>query len=246
MDSGKFDPNAIVAEYKGRYHQFRELATQVGERCKKTTSSEGILATVSWRAKSLDSFSAKVRQKKFKMRILEGVSWWEAIQDLAAVRICTYRDSDRSRVVEILSKTMAVDNGSIVVLDETRARETGRRRWYSGTHLQVRLPTSLLEEDDKALAELTCEVQICSLLSHAWNEVEHDIGYKAPYGLSDELDLLLCQLGECKSQGDELVERILTESETDILMSKRISQFSNLTISRRHSKNILQVGMLRI
>jgi hypothetical protein len=60
------------------------------------------------------------------------------------------------------------------------------------------------------LKGLTCEVQICSLLAHVFNEIEHDIRYKKLSGdISRKENKLLDALGQLTASGDVLVETIM-------------------------------------
>lgn len=55
-----------------------------------------------------------------------------------------------------------------------------------------------------------CEIQVCSLLSHVYNEIEHDLQYKPRTGnLSKDEKLLIDQLGLITKSGDITIQRLL-------------------------------------
>lgn len=61
----------------------------------------------------------------------------------------------------------------------------------------------------------SCEIQICSLLAHVWNEIEHDLGYKP---LSGELSAgerrALEALGNLTRAGDSTIVNLLEATDT--------------------------------
>ena len=64
------------------------------------------------------------------------------------------------------------------------------------------------------LKDVTCEIQVCSLLAHVYNEIEHDIRYKKLTGeISDKEDDLLDALGKLTASGDVLIETVIETQE---------------------------------
>jgi hypothetical protein len=56
----------------------------------------------------------------------------------------------------------------------------------------------------------SCEVQVCSMMAHVWNEIEHDIGYKPDGGGPDPAERgLLEALGHLSRSGDAMITRLL-------------------------------------
>lgn len=53
-----------------------------------------------------------------------------------------------------------------------------KSRFYRGVHCQVCLPEEELVGDFDNLPGTSCEIQICSMMAHVWNEIEHDVAYK--------------------------------------------------------------------
>jgi hypothetical protein len=82
--------------------------------------------------------------------------------------------------------------------------------FYRATHCQVKLPPDDLTGRNENLADATCEVQVCSLLAHVWNELEHDLAYKPMTGdLSDEERESLINLGHLVRLGDGVIRTLL-------------------------------------
>ncbi|MFC6703872.1 GTP pyrophosphokinase [Flexivirga alba] len=127
--------------------------------------------SVDGRAKTVASFAEKA------MREQNGVPLYpdpmSEIGDTIGVRVITYVRRDVDAVVQLLAaETEVLD-------DRDLGQETASegRFGYSSRHLQIRL----VPEDRAELPELGdrhVQVQIRTVLQHAWAEFEHDIRYK--------------------------------------------------------------------
>ena len=127
--------------------------------------------SVDGRAKTVASFAEKA------MREQNGVPLYpdpmSEIGDTIGVRVITYVRRDVDAVVQLLAaETEVLD-------DRDLCQETASegRFGYSSRHLQIRL----VPEDRAELPELGdrhVQVQIRTVLQHAWAEFEHDIRYK--------------------------------------------------------------------
>jgi ppGpp synthetase/RelA/SpoT-type nucleotidyltranferase len=212
MQPGSITQNAIVENYRNEYDRFRKLCVEVETRVRARLAQTNIQSTISARAKSVSSLERKLEKPKFADRITPGSDYRAALPDLAAVRVSTYRQSDRGRVVDILQELFRVQEGSLEILDGSRRGRTDISRWYSATHLQVGLHDTETRSPDMAnLRDIWCEVQVCSLVSHVWNEVEHDVNYKSFLPCSAAGQELLDELGAWREAGDKLIDSILDE-----------------------------------
>lgn len=54
-----------------------------------------------------------------------------------------------------------------------------------------------------------CEIQVCSILAHCWNEIEHDLVYKPKQGeIPQEEKELLKVLGTLSTVGDTVIQQL--------------------------------------
>ncbi len=125
------------------------------------------------RAKSVTSFAAKAA------RTIDGVPAFTdpltQITDQIGLRVITYVHSDVAAVADLL------DDQVVVIDDRDMGRETASegRFGYASRHLHVGLDAA--RESQPAYALLRgrrAQVQIRTVLQHAWAEFEHDIRYK--------------------------------------------------------------------
>ncbi|MEO5708244.1 MAG: DUF429 domain-containing protein [Nocardioidaceae bacterium] len=119
--------------------------------------------SVSGRAKSVASFAAKAD------RLVEDRPVYDdpltEITDQVGIRVITYIHSDVSAVADLMGDQLTVLD------DRDMGQETARegRFGYASRHLLVSQPT---------LGEQPAQIQVRTVLQHAWAEFEHAIRYK--------------------------------------------------------------------
>ncbi len=132
----------------------------------------GLLCRVFSRAKSASSLNKKIEREPGKYS-LDG----KKIQDVFGVRVALYFPDDQPVAVQLLQKlfnydaaSSAIDNPSGSVFSATRC------------NLIFELPEKLVEQstvfDYFDCLDKTFEVQVRTILSEGWHEVEHDLRYK--------------------------------------------------------------------
>src|SRR5690606_9552985 len=88
---------------------------------------------------------------------------------------------------------------------------------YWATHYRLKLRESSLQEGQKRYAAARVEVQVASVLMHAWSEVEHDLVYKPLQGtLSDEEYAILDELNGLVLAGEIALERLQKAGEARV------------------------------
>lgn len=196
-----------VRRYRREYDCYEKLCRCVAAKCERDIIRANTLrAAVSARAKSPVKLRGKL-QKKYKAEVdLNTVEdALGRITDLAGVRISTYLEVDRDRVVEEIKKLFDGPNSGEVHVD----KKDQAGHFYRATHCQVTLKQDDLVEPFENLEGLTCEIQVCSLLAHVWNELEHDLVYKPTSGeISDRETDSLKVLGNLTLSGDVVIKQL--------------------------------------
>jgi|GEM_PF-6820625 len=215
------DAQVVANGYLQTIEHYRVLATLVGEEIKRALDEAGILATVAWRAKTVESVRGKVN-RGFGARIESGLTLSEAMGDLAAVRICVYRSSDMQGALNLVQDRFQMVPGSVVDKTSERERlpEDQPKHWYRAVHAQVCLSETELRRSGRHFEGSQCEIQICSLFAHVWNEVDHDVRYKPRIAPSERMVRLLVDLGRLTQEGDDLINEVLAEFATHSASSK--------------------------
>lgn len=99
---------------------------------------------------------------------------WQDIHDLIGVRVTTYHSTEIPRIIEALTEVFEVRRS----VDKTAQTRVSGSFGYGSHHLILRVPPAQVTPVLQAYAEQEFEVQIRTVLQHAWAEFEHDIRYK--------------------------------------------------------------------
>ncbi|GAA2054290.1 GTP pyrophosphokinase [Williamsia deligens] len=154
---------SAIDQYLREFGRFQDVTTRM-ERAVTARLTESFIAVhaVQSRTKEPDSAAGK-----FARLDESGAPMFtdplHEVTDLVGVRVITYLTSDIARVEEALMSAFEVRQR----VDRTSATQSAGTFGYAGTHL-------ILRADD----DLHFEVQIRTVLQHAWAEIEHGIRYK--------------------------------------------------------------------
>lgn len=204
---------AAVARYERERDRYIKLADRVADLCRSAVVEQNaIRAQVTSRTKTVRSFEGKLRRfasrRDKKFSTIDDI--FAVIGDFAGVRIATYRPEDEPRVTELLKKRFCGPDGGPVDVDPKDKLNPAAGQFYRATHCQVHLPDNELIGNYGNLRGASCEVQVCSMMAHVWNEIEHDIGYKPEGDGPSDAELgLLETLGHLSRAGDAAITRLL-------------------------------------
>jgi putative GTP pyrophosphokinase len=113
-------------------------------------------------------------RKKLREKYLDSTKNYERlddITDLAGLRVITYYEDDVDRVAEAIKREFDIDSANSLDKRDTEPDRFGYNALnYVCKHLEKR--TSDVEY--KKFAGVRCEIQITSILRHAWAEIEHE------------------------------------------------------------------------
>lgn len=202
-----------VARYDRERDRYIKLASRVADLCRGAVVEDNALrAQVTSRTKTVKSFEGKLR--RFSRRVDKNFSTvddvFAQIGDFAGVRIATYRPEDEAHVSEAVAMLFCGAEGGAIEVDLKDKLKPAAGQFYRATHCQVHLPENDLVGNYENLRGASCEIQICSMMAHVWNEIEHDIGYKPEgEGPSDAERGLLEALGHLTRAGDAAITRLL-------------------------------------
>jgi ppGpp synthetase/RelA/SpoT-type nucleotidyltranferase len=206
-----------VERYGRERDRYLKLAARVADLAStEIVEKNAIRAQVTSRTKTIRSFEGKLNRfaKSGKKSFASINEVFDGISDFAGVRIATYRPEDQEMVREEICRVFRDPSGGEVVPDPKDALDFKVAKFYRATHFQVCLPDEELVGDYENLRGTSCEIQVCSMMAHVWNEIEHDIAYK-PEGSGPETveKGLLTSLGHLTCSGDAIITRLLEATE---------------------------------
>lgn len=197
--------NQFIESYERGIDYYEAVARIVANRCEDWLKENGIRAIVSYRAKSIDSLRVKVeyRNNREAYRSVEDV--YADIVDLSGVRIAIYFPQDVERVHNYItsyfdcnlikifpqnSKIVESENQTVATVDNSVVKTNKKFSGYHARHFRVKLKPG--EKHLERYTKCQIEIQVASVLMHAWSEVEHDLMYKPLSGdlSQDEKDIL--------------------------------------------------------
>lgn len=237
----------FISRYRKEFDFYEQACRMVSQILDSNLQSTGVRAIVTSRAKSPIRLEAKVRQRAEKKQYASVDDIYDDIVDLAGVRVALYFPAEREEVGKIISSLF------VAIADPKNFPTSGlptyskRFSGYWATHYRIRLPEVFLNDSQKRYAEAKVEIQVASVLMHAWSEVEHDLVYKPLQGkLSSEEYSILDELNGLVLAGEIALERLQRAGE--LRVSEHGREYTNhydlasslLELSRdRHSgKNI--------
>jgi ppGpp synthetase/RelA/SpoT-type nucleotidyltranferase len=202
------DPIAsFIAQYVKAYDFYDQAARIAARRLESALQAEGIRCIVTSRAKNPQRLEEKVHQRNLKKRYKTVDAIYDDIVDLAGVRVALYFPGESEQVGQLITRLLDVQ--STRPFNGTESGFVGQRfRGYSAMHYRVRLPRDT-DDLENRYASANIEVQVASVLMHAWSEVEHDLVYKPHAGrLSDSEYALLDQLNGLVMAGEIGLEQV--------------------------------------
>ena len=186
-------------EFERLYREKRPLYLAFAARLREllqelTKSAEIPCDKIVCRAKTVEGFLEKIERKSYE-------SPFDQIRDFAGIRVVTYYLDDIDRVKDLIYKEFNVDEEhSIDKISHLGADEFG----YRSVHLVVSLSKSRVNLNEwKPYADLHAEIQIRTILQHAWADLSHKIDYKITSQAPTELRRRLFRLSALLELADE-------------------------------------------
>lgn len=203
----------IIEEFRRNKPMYERLGEIVESLLRDVANSTGVrVMAIEGRVKTEESLKGKLTRKGDKYRALTDIT------DVYGARVICFFSDDVDKFAAEASKIFVVDEENSV---DKRAVLSPDAFGYLSLHFVYSLPKNAGYEND--LCEIRFEVQIRSLLQHAWAEMQHDMGYKSAFGtpknvvrefsrvagLLEIADKMFCEIRDgVKRYGEEIEEKI--------------------------------------
>ncbi len=171
---------SILDEYDAQLSNIVAYSTYLHILCRDLLESSGIrVHKIEYRAKDRASLSKKIAKPEKDYQSLTDVT------DLCGIRIITYLSTDVDKVADIIENEFEIDSANST--DKRKILAADKFGYLSLHYIaQLSKSRSVLREYNR-YAGLKAEIQIRSVIQHAWAEIEHDIGYKSENAIPDEI-----------------------------------------------------------
>jgi ppGpp synthetase/RelA/SpoT-type nucleotidyltranferase len=164
--------NTLLEQYRLALPHYEAFADRVEHLIRTLLDFYGVrFHTLTTRVKDVKSLQGKLLRPGKRYENLRQVT------DLVGVRIITHYVHEVDVIGSVIEREFSIDPANSV---DKRQLEEHDRFGYASLHKVCGLSDSRL-----ALPEymhfrgLVCEIQIRTILQHAWAEIEHDLGYKS-------------------------------------------------------------------
>jgi ppGpp synthetase/RelA/SpoT-type nucleotidyltranferase len=198
--------DAFIKLYKHEVDFYEEVAHQTADLLEDALTEAGIRAIVTFRAKRPRKLRGKLVVRNQKRQYQSFRDIYDDIVDLAGVRVALYLPADRAAVGEIIEQVFAP-----VRAPKQFPRDRGPQdgMGYVATHYLVQLRPETLHKDELRYADTNIEIQVASVLMHAWSEVTHDLIYKPEKGtLTPEEMTIIKDLNDIVQAGEAKLEEL--------------------------------------
>lgn len=210
-------PESPMSRLGNRYHEwirrFPTAADDFADAIEDLLNDAGVIFDrVAARVKRWPSYKAKAKQKDPQTGEPVYTDPWQEINDLVGVRVTVFHSTAIPQAIDVLSESFEV----IRSVDKAAETRISGGFGYGSHHLIVKVTDAI--DELAAYRGLTFEVQIRTVLQHAWAEFEHDIRYKhGPKPPSPEVDRLFTLAAGLIELADQQFDEIaaLKNPETD-------------------------------
>lgn len=163
----------ILEEFRKNNEKYKKICEYLTDFLKKKTAENEILTfAVESRVKTESSLIGKLQRKGDKYSDIGDIT------DLCGGRVVCYFSDDVDRVAQIVEDNFEIDRENSI--DKRKLLDPS-----SFGYLSIHFICSMTEEKGfpKELCGTKFEIQIRSVLQHAWSAIDHDLSYKSEVGI---------------------------------------------------------------
>jgi ppGpp synthetase/RelA/SpoT-type nucleotidyltranferase len=188
----------ISREFQSKKDDYDRLGKNFVDALKMFLNDKGIpYLEIYHRIKKFDSFFEKIDRKGYSEPFTE-------IEDFCGVRIICYYASDLEKINDIM-------NDEFMVLEQQdKSKLLGLKEFaYRSNHYIASVKDSWLASPNyRKLKGLKSEIQVRTILMHAWAEIEHELNYKSDAQVPDKFQRKLFRLSAKFEEADEQFEEL--------------------------------------
>lgn len=159
------------------------------------------ILTIKFRIKKLDDFLEKIERKGYKNPFNE-------MEDICGIRVICYFPSE----IELIKKVIEREFDVVEIINKDN-KHVPTQFGYRSQHYVLKIKKDWAKTPHfRGLDNLKFELQLRTVLMHAWGEIEHKLAYKKfehmPPQFRRKFSLLSAKLEEADEQFEELMKKI--------------------------------------
>ena len=194
----------LLEQYRELLPIYTQMAEIIPKRLKEFFDEAGIIvAAVEHRVKTEQSLTGKLQLKGGKYNDITDIT------DIVGLRVITFYIDDVDKVASVLERLFEIDWDNSI--DKRKAHQIDSFGYLS-LHYICRIPEEKYREDTyPELNKIRFEVQMRTVLQHAWANLNHDTGYKSGVEIPRVYLRNLSRLAGILEMVDDEFSRIRTE-----------------------------------
>jgi ppGpp synthetase/RelA/SpoT-type nucleotidyltranferase len=201
-----------AAEYRRIHGLYVDLADGIRSILRQSFQANHLkVHSIEARAKSVESFEKKASKEAEDGS--EDPRYSQPLQqitDLAGIRVIAFLPRDVERACEVIAREFQI----LERTDKSEALIDEGRFGYQSVHFLARLSGSRSQlAEYSRFAGRVFEIQVRTILQHAWAEMEHDIQYKSGYAIPNGIKKRFIALAGMLEIADREFQRLQDDDE---------------------------------
>ncbi|WP_180227396.1 GTP pyrophosphokinase [Bacillus cereus] len=215
-------------EYETHCEKYSDLGENLQSALKTLLKEANInFLDVNYRIKDYDSFLDKVLRKGYKKPL-------EDNEDFCGMRIICYFPSEIEKISEVINKEFIVHHS------EDKSDKEIDRFGYRSFHFVVSVKKEWLSVPSyRNLKDVKAEIQVRTILMHAWADIEHKLQYKKKEHIPKVIQRKFYQLSALFELADEQFE-ILRDKKEEVYKSSLPEHSTNFDTQQEMNVDTLQ------
>ncbi|MDI1321423.1 MAG: hypothetical protein PSV36_01665 [Algoriphagus sp.] len=218
--------DSILNEYDKRKSDYQSVGEEIKFLLEKALKKSSLkYLPILERLKDRKSLERKIQGKEYQ-NLLE-------LTDIYGIRVVVFQNKDIDSVTEIIKENFNFDEKN----SEDKRLKTPTEFGYNSVHSIVSL---LLNQNRNVNSEIKVEIQVRTVLQHAWAEFSHELGYKNPNNVPSEFLRSINRISALLEVGDTEFERLKSENKKYIRkIGKDIREGNKVEINQPSLKSFL-------
>lgn len=190
----------LITEYEKGLKQYESFSDKMNILIKELLDQEKI---------SYHSIENRVKEKNSLAKKIDGKNKYQdlsEITDIVGCRIISYFEIDVEKIVALLFKEFKIDE--VNSIDKKKILDPDRFGYLS-YHIICSINDERAQlREYKNYKDLKFEIQVRTILQHAWAEIEHDIGYKSNIAVPREFRRKFSRIASILEIADDEFSRL--------------------------------------